>query len=381
MIPDNCSELLRTAPTLGHRVGTMALLAHPLPGSGRLAPHLTEDLYLQFGDFTNAFSVAFDVDLQRHHYHCKGQKGIISYSRCPRLGVTIAWFAPLCDRAVLQDVLDDFLITVKSDRLVWWKASEEVATLLAERGYLLTPYGLENDVAINELTLGGTRLRGLRRQVEAARGSGIVVERVEPTAGGPVWDELRQVSDRWLATRPQPLEVRRVTRRTPHRVERHCTKVVARTSRGATLGWAAFDHLHSQGSLIGCGLNAVRYDPSTASGVAALLACDGAAIVHAGADHPSLDGRFRLALGESPLPSEDELGRLDVEIPSALRTGRALQTLFNVLRERGRRIYGVRGLSDWKRKWRADQSVTYCAVRSELPLREVLAFGSAMLLP
>ena len=144
--------------------------------------------------------------------------------------------------------------------------------------------------------------------------------------------------------------------------------------------------MHSEGSLIGCGLNAVRYDRKAASGVAALLALDGAAIVRhaqppqrAAAGYPTSDRPFLLALGESPLPSEDEMDGLDVA--DALRTGTALQTLFNLVRERGRRIYGVRGLSDWKRKWRAEQSVTYCAVRSDPPLKELLAFGSAMLLP
>ena len=69
-------------------------------------------------------------------------------------------------------------------------------------------------------------------------------------------------------------------------------------------------------------------------------------------------------------------------LPAPSRS-RALEAAFALARRHGEKlIYGVNGLTSWKRKWRAEeQAVTYCAVRSALPWREALAAASLILSP
>ena len=81
--------------------------------------------------------------------------------------------------------------------------------------------------------------------------------------------------------------------------------MVARLSTdGTAVGWAALDHIYERGALVGCGLNACRYDPAVSDGIASLLALDGAALVRGTLGESNAGGcarPFKLALGESPL--------------------------------------------------------------------------------
>ena len=124
--------------------------------------------FFEHGCHANSYSVAFDPDLQRHIT----ADGVVAFARNDLMGVTTVFFDPLCDEIALPDVLDGFIDAVQrthpNDRIAFWKVGCAVADLLAERGYLLAPYGIENDVWLPR-ELGGTRLRGLRRQVDAAR--------------------------------------------------------------------------------------------------------------------------------------------------------------------------------------------------------------------
>ena len=343
---------------------------------------MAEELYLKHGSFANAFSVAFDPDLERHWWN---EQGLISYWRQPLAKTSVAFFDPLCADADQPAALDDFLLRTKSkgDRVAWWKASEPIARLLAERGYFVCPYGIEHTMTL-PVALSGTKRRGLRRQVNAARSAGLVIEAADAAdADDGLWEELRGVSRRWLTTRPQPYEARRVTRRTPHRVEPHSTKVLARDRDGQIVGWAALDHLQSGNRVLGCGLNAVRCAGSRqAPGAATLLAIDGSMLVRQrcemlGSTKPG--DAFHLALGESPLPRRASLSSFD--IAASLRTAQSVEQLFDVIRVHGRWLYNVQGISDWKSKWRADrQAVTYIAVESATPLREALAVVSSLIL-
>ena len=52
---------------------------------------------------------------------------------------------------------------------------------------------------------------------------------------------------------------------------------------------------------------------------------------------------------------------------------RSVDLLFGALFRWGTALYNTRGLTRWKRKWRAEQEVLYCAVERETPLRETAA--------
>lgn len=358
----------------------------------RSSPQVSDEaLFLRFGNFANAYSVAFDGDLER--FHSDTVDGVVAYARCKALRVTCGFFDPLCATENLPTLIHEFVRTARAfshnERIVWWKVSAATAEALTRQfGFDVAPYGLENDVRLPRRSLGGTALRGLRRQVAAARRNGIYVE--PACASRSSYEELASVTAAWRATRPQKIEARRVTRRTPHYDEPHCTKVVARRSRdGVVVGWAALDHIYSDEQLVGCGLNAVRYDPGASDGIASLLALDGAALVFEQQRQqqvlpPHREGQehalpnFRLALGESPLVAFPPTR--GIFFGENERRSRFVETLFKLVREHGRWLYGVRGIADWKRKWRADdQPTTFVAVDTQRPLRASIAAVALLL--
>mmetsp|Transcript_36584 Transcript_36584/g.68128 ORF Transcript_36584/g.68128 Transcript_36584/m.68128 type:complete len:426 (-) Transcript_36584:197-1474(-) len=347
-----------------------------------------ESLFLRYGNFANAFSVAFDPDFERH-LHPEGsgssdKAGVIAYARFAPLAVTGVFFDPLCSEEVLPSVLDEFLKLIRlrspGERMCFWKVSRPVAKLLAKRGYFIAPYGVENDVLMPR-SLRGRRLENLRSEIKKARRKGIVVELVPWDAPPETWAELEQVNARWLASKPQltarflQTACRRVTRHLPYRHERHCTRIVARRPDGSAVGWAALDHLYQEDALIGFAPN-LRFDPAAGYGVAALLAIEGASILQQQIQQS--DVKIRLALGESPLVEFPE--EQGIFFGKDERRARVLERIFSFVRERGSWLYGVRGISNWKRKWKADNKPeTFVAVDSEFPLRTVVSMVALLL--
>ena len=327
------------------------------------------NLFLQHGHRANSFSAAFDSDLQRY----STDDGIVAYSQ--RFGVTCAFFDPVCSSDALPDVLDDFLAAARPHgRVAFWRVSSETARCLSERGFRLAAYGLDNTVPLHDgFDASGTQWRNLRRELAKARDADVRVEAIDDQASPELWRGLERVNERWLASRARRVPIKRATRRTPLRHEPHCTKVVARDGHsGDIVGWAAFDHLCSDGRLIGGGLSTVRWDPSAAcGGIATLLAVDGATLLRSTMD---ADGDFTLALGESPLAPLPE----GVELFGSRRS-RYLDVVFRSVYHLGNAVYNTKGLTRWKRKWRAEQQVLYCAVEREPPLRETAAALSLIL--
>ena len=356
---------------------------------------LAVSLYLQHGSHANSFAAAFDADLQR--WTDDDGRGVVA-SACS-FGVRFGFFDPLCATSAVTAVLDAFL-KANPDCSAFWKINAHTARELSSRGWYVIPYGTEHDVQLQGLTLAGTRRRGLRRELAAARQAGLTVEIVQDDDDdASVWDELRAVTRSWLRTRTQRHEIRRATRRTPHALEPYCSKCACRSATGQIVGWAAFDHIYRDGRLIGAGLNAVRWEGG--GGVASVLALEGAALVRAAhldpADERSAERLpFTLALGESPfsaLPKGVEwltqLSATEAHGAPPPRTSRFLQALFGLIRRFGEPVYAVRGLETWKRKWRAESAgeggeaevkLTFIAVKHEVPLREVLAAVALVLI-
>ena len=61
------------------------------------------------------------------------------------------------------------------------------------------------------------------------------------------------------------------------------------------------------------------------------------------------------------------------------RRSRYLDVVFRSVYHLGNAVYNTKGLTRWKRKWRAEQQVLYCAVEREPPLRETAAALSLIL--
>ena len=102
--------------------------------------------------------------------------------------MTCGFFDPLCAEDDARHVIDDFIATTRSaspnERLVFWKVGAAAAEHLSRRGFHIAPYGLENDIVMTakQLDLRGTSLRGLRRQITAARRNGVYVEALSPSS-------------------------------------------------------------------------------------------------------------------------------------------------------------------------------------------------------
>ena len=359
-----------------------------------------ESFYLAHGHHANAFSVAFDEDLDRH----VSTLGVLAHARCRWLDTSIVYYDPLSDD--MPALLDEWLATQRSRHVGFWKVSRATAALLAERGFQLVAYGFEHNNIEVPPQLGGTAMRGLRRQVEKARGAGVVVSALaaDTPADAPVWAELDSLNRRWLRTRTRSFQVRRISRRyAPHAVEPHTTRLCARDGTGRVVGWASLDHMHSGGALTGVGLSGVRWDP-TVGGVASLLAVDGATLVarqmqqqqqqqqqqHQQQPPPPLT----LSLGESPLAVRRAETRADwassassaatttaeAAVAATAAAGRAvawngaLERFFALLHRWGNALYNTRGIARWKAKWRAPRpDVSYVAVDATMPWRHVAA--------
>ena len=112
---------------------------------------------------------------------------------------------------------------------------------------------------------------------------------------------------------------------------------------------------------VGAGFSTVRWDPESPKGIPALLAVDGAALV--------ADGRatFRLELGEAPLaPLPTHLAEGFPPLPF-------VSAVTRLVYDRGRLLYNARGISAWKRKWRAEESALWICCEKDPPFLETVA--------
>ena len=316
-----------------------------------LAP--VERLYLSYGHRANSFSAAFDPDLERH----VTDQGFVAFARHECTKTSLAFFDPVCAEANMETVLGSFLKRERQrGRVAFWKVSTATARYLCERqGFAAAPYGTEHTLDLSGDMLRGSKRRNLRRDVTNARRHA----RVEVVEAADA--SLTTCERRWLAARPQSREIRRATRRCRAAPEPYCTKVRAVDDNGVTLGWAAFDHCYRDCVLVGAGFSTVRWDPEAPKGVPALLAVDGAALV--------ADGRatFRLELGEAPLAPLPT--RLAEDFPPLPFVGAVTRLVY----DRGRALYNARGISAWKRKWRAEESALWICCEKDPPFLETVA--------
>jgi lysylphosphatidylglycerol synthetase-like protein (DUF2156 family) len=340
------------------------------------APSFRELCYLRSGSLATSWSSTFDADLQRF----QTDDGFLAYASVPTLRTTVAFFDPVLvdadatDPEAARPLVEAFLQA--HPRAAFLHCSPTFATTLADVGLLINPYGVENRVTL-PLALGGSRMRGLRREVQAAQANGVTVIPIpsECGAAAAVWDEVRSVDRRWLQGRVMRREVRRATRRSVAGPERYTSKFIARGRDGKAVGWACFDHVFERESVVGVALSVVRSDPHY-PGVSTLLAAEGSSMCAKAL--PSV--RF-LDLGLSPLAPVPEgvewnplvVCRADEECEVDPERAQFIDVLFASLFRWGTGLYNTAGLASWKRKWRPDEGLSYVAVQNRLPVRELAA--------
>ena len=116
---------------------------------------------------------------------------------------------------------------------------------------------------------------------------------------------------------------------------------------------------------VGAGFSTVRWDPGAPKGLPALLAIEGAALVAQDSDTSS--DTFRLELGEAPLAPLPR--HLAEDFPPLPFVGAVTRLVY----DRGRVLYNARGISDWKRKWRADEAALWICCERDPPVLETVA--------
>lgn len=84
---------------------------------------------------------------------------------------------------------------------VFYEVTRHRLPLYLEQGLTLAKLGEEARVALPSFTLDGGARANLRRWRNAAEKAGCTVEVIPPGAGDPLLDELRAISDDWLATK------------------------------------------------------------------------------------------------------------------------------------------------------------------------------------
>ena len=116
---------------------------------------------------------------------------------------------------------------------------------------------------------------------------------------------------------------------------------------------------------VGAGFSTVRWDPCAPKGLPALLAIEGAALVAQDSDTSS--DTFRLELGEAPLAPLPT--RLAEDLPPLPFVSAVTRLVY----DRGRLLYNARGISAWKKKWRADQQALWICCERDPPVAETVA--------
>ena len=119
---------------------------------------------------------------------------------------------------------------------------------------------------------------------------------------------------------------------------------------------------------VGAGFSTVRWDPGAPKGLPALLAVDGAALCRDQHRDPAgaLD-TFRLELGEAPLAP------LPTHLAEDFKGLPFVSAITRLVYDRGRLLYNARGISAWKRKWRADEAALWICCERDPPVLETVA--------
>ena len=112
---------------------------------------------------------------------------------------------------------------------------------------------------------------------------------------------------------------------------------------------------------VGAGFSTVRWDPGAPKGLPALLAIEGAALVAQDSD------TFRLELGEAPLAP------LPTHLAEDFKGLPFVGAVTRLVYDRGRLLYNARGISAWKRKWRAEESALWICCEKDPPVLETVA--------
>ncbi|WP_056989431.1 bifunctional lysylphosphatidylglycerol flippase/synthetase MprF [Lacticaseibacillus camelliae] len=112
---------------------------------------------------------------------------------------------PIGDPEQIGPAIADFMAAADKEdlSLVFYEVSEALTMLLHEYGFDFMKFGEEGYVDVTQFTLAGTKRKGERALMHKFEREGYTYDWLKPPFADATFDALKQISDSWLAGRPE----------------------------------------------------------------------------------------------------------------------------------------------------------------------------------
>jgi lysylphosphatidylglycerol synthetase-like protein (DUF2156 family) len=241
--------------------------------------------------------------------------------------------------------------------------SEPCATALRELGFKANCLGYEVELPVQTYNTQGNwkELDLIKRARNEAKREGIVIREENIEAVNPA--ELASVSARWLAAKKvHDREIWIYARRPVFRMEEDVRKFVAYDRDAKVAGFAFYDPIYREGTVVGYSANILRSDEQRYSRLPTAMHMEAM-------ERFKSEGKEVLNLNLSPFVKLEN-GKFNDDFGSKL--------FFELSARYGNDIYNFQGLAFHKSKYRGREKSLYFASNSFWPANDVyLAFQSA----
>ena len=307
-----------------------------------IKPELRSRFLRQYGDFSLAYSTAFQPRLE----HFGGEQGYIAFRK--RWGITFALGDVVASSQQTGPMIDAFLKAHK--RVVFCQASEQLAKQLVERGFYANEMGADTTIDLADYSFNGKQKEWLRYASNwCARRDYRIVEagfdEVHP-------DQVEAVSEAWRKTRTvKQKEVRFLNRPIVLEDEPDVRKFFFFSPDNQLQAYIFLDPMYRDGRLIGYVTCIKRRHPD------APMYSEQAIMKHI-IEKLQVEGVQELKLGLSPMAWIDD---------DQLKNSKLTSRLFKYGFEAGwvnRYFYHLKGHADYKRRFRGREEKLYlCSQR------------------
>jgi lysylphosphatidylglycerol synthetase-like protein (DUF2156 family) len=271
-------------------------------------------------------------------------------------GTTLAFFDPVCSPAARRRLLKEFIASNRRHGFI--QIGAETAEILAGWGYYVNQLGIETRVPLADFSLQGNARARLREAWNRGRRLGACVEELRPCGGEELYQQMRSISDEWIASRKvHDREIRVIVRKAVFSPEPFVRKFILRNRDGRVDGFVFFDPVFSQQRVIGYSPSVLRFRNTSFKG-------RGYFMILSLMERFKAEGVAFLDLGLSPF--------YNLKVPP-MKTSPAMGWLFRRIFRHGESLYGFKGLAEHKRQFRGEERPTYIASPAWFPLAYIYA--------
>jgi len=255
---------------------------------------LAGTLVKAYGDFALAHKTVDATELRTFG----DASGYIAYAQ--KMGATLALGDPVAPASEYPRLIDEFIDVFGKPAFV--QVSGSTAGILAGRGWLRTPLGVDTVIDLQEYDFSGGEKEGLRQSANWIRRKGFVVR--ERGFNSETLAIMAAISKEWRANRPAGRREMRFLNRAAASVDGPESRYFfLHDPSGEPVAFIAFDPLWRDGAAAGYVTALKRQRPRAAGGHAEI-----GTMVHV-IETFRAEGRRLLRLGLSPLAVRDEEAR------------------------------------------------------------------------